>query len=294
MLSDNTKGALLMMGSMAAFTFNDALVKLVGAEIPLFQIIAIRGLLASFLIFLLARRLNKVSFRFSRKDWGLVGLRSLSEIGATYFFLTSLMLMPIANITVVPQALPLTVTLGAAFLFREKVGWRRLLAILVGFVGMLLIVRPGTDGFTEGSVFALLAVLFVTMRDLSTRRMSPNVPSLTVTLVAALSVTCFALIASTQISWQPVTIEQGTMLIGAAFFILGGYSLSVIVMRVGEVAFVSPFRYTGLIWALALGWIVFGDWPDQVTLLGALLVVATGGFTLYRERIAAARFKRVN
>lgn len=292
MLSDNIKGALLMMGSMAAFTFNDALIKVIGTELPLFQIIAIRGMLATFLIFLLARGLKKLSFSMSRRDWGLVGLRSLSEIGATYFFLTALLVMPIANITAVLQALPLTVTLGAALLFKEQVGWRRMTAILIGFLGMLLIVRPGPDGFTDGAIFALLAVFFVTMRDLATRRISKDVQSLTVTLVAAVSVTSFALIASTGISWQSVTISQAAMLGCAALFILGGYTLSVMVMRVGDVSFVSPFRYTGLLWALLLGWVVFGDWPDKVTLAGAALVVGTGVFTLYRERITRRRDAR--
>lgn len=292
MLSDNLKGAFLMMASMAAFTFNDALVKFVGAELPLFQIIAMRGVVATTLILLLAAKLRQLSFRIARADWALVALRSAAEVGATYFFLTALMVMPIANITAVLQALPLTVTLGAAVLFREQVGWRRLIAILVGFCGMLLIVRPGPDGFSEGALYALMAVFCVTVRDLVTRRLSDEVPSLTVTFAAASSVTLFALVASLGAEWEPVSVAQASYLVGAAFFILGGYSLSVMVMRVGEVSFVSPFRYTGLLWALLLGWFVFGDWPDYITLTGASLVVASGVFTLYRERRAAAITKK--
>lgn len=273
-----------MMGSMAAFTFNDTLVKVIGGQLPLFQIISLRGLLATSLIFLLARTLGKLRFNLRRRDWGLVAARCASEIGATYCFLAALMIMPIANITAVLQALPLTVTLGAAVFLGEEVGWRRMAAILLGFCGVLLIVRPGPDGFSEGALYALLAVAFVTARDLTTRRMSSEVPSLTVTLLASISVTVFALVCSLGVEWEPVSLSQVMLLIGAAVFILGGYSLSVMVMRVGEISFVSPFRYTGLIWAILLGWLVFGDWPDGLTLLGAVIVVGTGLFTVIRER----------
>ena len=149
---------------------------------------------------------------------------------------------------------------------------------------MLLIVRPGTEGFTVWSVYALIAVLCVTARDLSTRRLSATVPSLMVTLCASLAVLVAAGLASTTVSWAPVTFELGGLILASSLFIVGGYFFSVQVMRAGDVSFIAPFRYTGLIWALVLGWVLFGDWPAPLTLLGAAIVVATGLFTLYRER----------
>ncbi|WP_278924480.1 MULTISPECIES: DMT family transporter [Pseudophaeobacter] len=289
MLSSNQRGAFLMMGAMAGFTVNDALVKSVGSGLPLSQILVLRGLMASALIFALARYYGSLRLRLSRRDWGLVALRCLSEAGATFLFLTALMLMPLANITAVLQMLPLTVTLGAALLFKETVGWRRMLAILAGFCGMLLIVRPGPEGFDLASIYALGAVACVTLRDLSTRRMSENVPSLTVTLMASLSVLTFGCVYSFWQDWTPVAPVQLGMLAAAACFILLGYLCSVMTMRVGDVAVVSPFRYTGLLWALILGWLVFGDWPAPLTLLGAALVVGAGLFTLYREHRLARR-----
>lgn len=273
-----------MMGSMAAFTINDTLVKAVGGTVPLFQIIAMRGALATVLLFVLARHLGALRFRMSRRDAGLVTLRSLSEIGATYFFLTALMNMPLANVTAVLQILPLSVTLGAALLFGETVGWRRALAILIGFCGMLLIVRPGPDGFSPHVIYALAAVICVTMRDLTTRRMSAETPSLTVTLIASTTIFVAAGLASLTQAWVPLSGAEAALIAGASVFILLGYLFSVMVMRVGDVSFIAPFRYTGLIWALCLGWLVFGDWPDPVTLIGAGIVVATGLFTLARER----------
>lgn len=288
-MSPNTNGALLMIGSMAAFTFNDACVKATGGALPLFQLLTIRGLISTILIFFLARHLGALKLNLPRHDWFLIALRGLSEVGAAYFFLTALMNMPLANVTAVLQVLPLTVTMGAALFFGERVGWRRMLAISVGFFGMLLIVRPGPEGFNSYALSTLVAVAFVTARDLITKRMSPAVPSMLVTLVSASAVMAFSAVASTTVDWVPLDGRLTMLLLGSSVFIIGGYVLSVAVMRAGEVSFIAPFRYTGLLWALILGWLVFGDWPDTITLIGAAIVVMSGLFTLYRERALSGR-----
>lgn len=273
-----------MIASMAAFTVNDTFIKATDGTLPLFQLLTLRGLLTTVLIVVLARWMGPFRFDLTRRDWSLLALRSIAEIAAACFFLTALMNMPLANVTATLQVLPLTVTLGAALFFREPVGWRRMLAILVGFGGMLLIVRPGPDGFSIYALYALTAVFCVTLRDLVTRRMSPTVSSMTVTLVTSLSVLIFAALVSTRSDWVAVSLPNAGLVIGSSVFVLGGYLFSVMVMRVGDVSFIAPFRYTGLLWALGLGWFVFGDWPDALTLLGAAIVVATGVFTLFRER----------
>ncbi len=283
-MTPNAKGALLMMGSMAAFTFNDALIKAAGAEIPLFQMVAMRGVLATVLVYLLARHLGALHLNFPRHDKWLVAARCVAELSATIFFLIALLHMPLANVTAVLQALPLTVTLGAALFFGEHIGWRRILAIAMGFAGMLLIVRPGPDGFSVYAVYALIAVVSVTVRDLITRRMSIHVPSLTVTLATTVTITLTATVVTAVSGWEPVPTGAGLMVALAAVFVLGGYLFSVMVMREGDVGFIAPFRYSSLIWALGLGWAVFGDWPDTITMFGATLVVGAGLFTLFRER----------
>ena len=288
-MSPNLIGALLMMGSMAAFTINDTFMKATGGAVPLFQLMFLRGMLSLVLIFGLSNRLGPMHLRLSRKDWGLVALRSVAEIASSYFFLTALFNMPLANLTAILQALPLTITLASALFLGESVGWRRFGAIAIGFVGVLLIVKPGSEGFSAWSVYGLIAVACVTVRDLSVRRMSARVPSMTVTLSATLSVTVAAGLASLTQPWVPITPQIGGLIIGAAFFVLAGYFFSVQVMRVGDVSFTAPFRYTGLIWALVLGWAVFGDWPTLSTLIGAGIVCATGMFTLYRERKTLSR-----
>lgn len=283
-MTPNVWGAGLMMASMACFTLNDTLVKLTDGALPLGQLLTLRGVISVLLIYVLARSLGGVRLDLGRRNWGLVGLRSVAEIGAAYFFITALLNLPLANVTAILQVLPLTVTLGAAMVFREAVGWRRALAIAVGFCGMLLIVRPGPEGLSIWSLYAVMAVVCVTVRDLATRKLSVDVPGMTVTLAAAVAVLVFFGLYSTGETWQPVTPKLWLLLVGASILIFGGYYFSVQVMRTGEISFIAPFRYTGLIWALVLGWFVFGDWPSALTLLGAAIVVGMGLFSLYRER----------
>jgi len=286
-LSPNQKGALLMLGSMAFFTFNDTLVKLAGESLPLWQIVTVRGVMASLLLLGLARAMGALRFDFSRRDWRLLLARCATEMAATYFFLSALLQLPLANVTAVLQMLPLTVTLCAALVFGESVGWRRSLAIALGFVGMLLIVRPGGADFGPATVYALLAVAVLTLRDLVTRQMSPAVPSLTVTFLAAFSVMLFGIGLGAGESWQPMGVRDWLLLSGTAVLILLAYLCAVMTIRVGEVSAVAPLRYSGLVWALILGWGVFGDFPSGLTLLGAGIVVAAGVFTLMRERQVA-------
>ncbi len=283
-MSANILGALLMMASMACFTLNDSLIKLTSGAVPLFQLIFLRGLITTILILATKGRLGPMHLNIPRHDWGFIVLRCAAEIAAAYFFLSALLNMPLGNVTAILQVIPLSVTLASALFLREPVGWQRMLAIVVGFCGVMMIVKPGAAGFNVWSVYALIAVVCVTVRDLATRKLSKAVPSMTVTIVTAGSITIAAGIASFSVPWVPVTSDLALMIAGAAVFVLGGYFFSIQVMRVGDVSFVAPFRYTGLIWALLLGWFVFGDWPETMTLTGAFIVVATGLFTLYRER----------
>lgn len=280
----NLRGAVLMMVTMAAFTLNDTSVKALGESLPLAEILLLRGIVSSVLLFGVVLYSRPVRIDLPAREWILIALRSFADLAATFFFLTALLHMPLANINAIMQALPLTVTLAAALVFGERLGWRRMLAILVGFGGVLLIIRPGAAGFNAWALWALAAVACVTLRDLAARRLAPTTPSAIAALAAAVLVTLAAGVAAAQQGWQPVTPGSALLASIAGLFIVAGYLAAVATMRVGDVGFVSPFRYTGLVWALILGFAVFGDWPDRLTLAGAGIVVATGVFTLYRER----------
>ncbi len=285
----NAAGALLMSGSMAAFTLNDAVVRTLRHDLPLGEIIFLRGLMVGALLLLLARLFGRFRLSALRRAGRLIAVRAAAEAGATVCFLLALFHLPILDVTAVLQVLPLSVTLGAALVFGEPVGWRRIAAIGLGFVGVMLILRPGTPSFGPWSWLALAAVALVTVRDLVTRRLPPAVPSLGVAAVSALAVTAVGgLWVLAGGGWEsPPGWALGRLAL-AAVLIFFGYLFAVMVMRVGEVAVTAAFRYTALVWAALAGWLIWGERPDAATLAGAALVVGSGLFALWRARRRAA------
>lgn len=286
-LSDNSRGAAIMALSMAAFILNDTCMKVATETLamPTPEATALRNVAVILGLLLLAPRMGGLRLGLPRAQARLVALRSVGEILSTGAFLYALKHMPLANLSAIMQSLPLAVTLGAALFLQEPLGWRRTGAILIGFVGVLLIVKPGPVGFDGWSLSGLAAVAAVTLRDLSTRRLSRDVPSITVAIYAAGSVSvAAALFAGLDGGWPPVPPRAGLLLLTAAACLVVGYIAAVAAMRVGEVGIVAPFRYTSLLYAIVLGGLVFGQLPGPVTLAGAGIVVATGLFTLYRER----------
>ncbi|WP_439140376.1 DMT family transporter [Roseicyclus sp.] len=291
-LSPNLRGALYMTLSMAAFTVNDACVKLVAETVPLFQVIFLRGLGTTILLAIFVQATTGLRPTFPRRDRPLIAGRTLAEIFAMVSFTMALTNMAIANATAILAALPLVVTLGAALVFRDKVGWRRLSAICIGFLGVLLIVQPGTEGFNIWSLLVLFSVLVITARDLFTRAFSPAVPTMTVAVLTAAAVCIVGGVLSLFTPWVALDLREAALIAAAAVLIIGGYVFGIMVMRVGEVGFVSPFRYTSLIFALILGLVVFDEFPNALALTGGVIVVGTGIFTLLRERMVARANRR--
>lgn len=283
-LSDNLRGILLMCASMAAFTINDTFMKSVTQTLPLFQTIGLRGMIAVIGLTLLALATGAFRFRPNRRDGWLILLRSLADVAATILFLEALLRMPLANLSAILQALPLLITLAAALVYGDKIGWRRMTAILVGLIGVLIIIRPGTEGFDRWSLLGLASVACVVVRDLAVRPLQGQIPSTLVALGAAVAVTLMGWIGTVFQGWDPVAPAEAGKVLGAGLFLIVGYLTSVAAMRHGDIGLVAPFRYTSLLWAIVLGLVVFGDLPDVWTLVGATIVVGAGLFTLWRER----------
>jgi len=284
-VSENIKGAVLMCASMAGFAFNDAAIKYASAPIGIYQSIFIRGVFA--VIFIgIAVWISKAYIHLpTRVDWRLIFWRTIAEIGATICFLVALFNMPIANITAILQALPLTVTLAASVFLGEVIGTRRIVAILVGLVGVMLIIQPGTDGFNSYSILGILATLFVTWRDLIVRRFSKQLPTVLVAFITATSIMVMGLIMTVFYEgWTPAGLQTYALLAFSGLMIFGGYFFAVETMRHGEIGFVTPFRYSIMIWAILLGYFVFGDVPNALVLAGVAIVIGTGLYTLWREQ----------
>lgn len=286
-ISNNLRGALFMVISMAGFTINDTFVKLASAEMNAGQIMFVRGLMASAMMFVLCWKtgaLRPSRLLLNRSVFG----RSVGEMLATVTFLTGLAHMPIGNASAILQALPLAVTMGAALFMGEPVGWRRWAAIIAGFIGVMIIVRPGAEGFNGWALLILACVFFAAARDLFTKSAPDEIPSAFMSLATASIITLAGLILIVPFGgWTPMSLKTFSWLAAASFFILFGYQYVIQAMRTGEVGFIAPFRYTSLLWAIGLGFLVFGDVPDIWMVVGSVIVVMSGVYTFHRERIRA-------
>ena len=278
------KGAALMTACVSAYVINDAFMKLLFSEIALFQAVFLRSIITIPPILIMVW-ITKVAIRnLSKQDKRLILVRVGAEIFTTITFLTALKHMPLANVTAILQALPLAITMAAALFLAEPGGWRRWSAILIGFVGILIVVRPGLEGFNIYSLSAFMAIIFLTVREISTRKLTSEVPTITVVLSTAVGSTLFAGIMMIGSEWDTVSAVSWLLILGAAVAVLIATLLSVMAMRIGDIGFVSPFRYTSMLGAIGLGILMFGDWPDQPTLVGTVIIVSTGIYTFHREQ----------
>ena len=282
-MSANFRGALIMMVCMSAFVLNDAFVRLAGNSLPLAQILFIRGLITTIVLLTFAIYGGIFSSKVSKKDKWRVFFRSIAEALSSYFFLTAVMNMPFANVTAILQILPMTVTLAAAFVFKEKVGIIRITLILAGFFGVVLIISPSTDGFNLYAFYALIAVFLITTRDLITRKISSRVPTLLPTVSASIGVLIFSVFLLINTPFQPLNTQNSLFILLAAFFIIFGYYTAVLVMRSGEISFISPFRYSAILFALILGLIFFDEKPEKTAFFGIVIVMVAGIFLMLRN-----------
>ena len=283
-IRENLQGALFMVVAMAGFAVNDAIVKSLGNTLNLGQVLMLRGLFATVMIYFLARLFGQW-----RSPHFLVMPRVLQRVSgeliATASFITALFNMPLGNTTAILQALPLALTAAAAVFFGEPVGWRRLAAILIGFAGVMIVIRPGLEGFNIYSVLVLVAVGGCVIRDLTTRILPMEIPGLMITFSTSLAVTLMGAAIIPFQGWNPIGAIEWAKIAATSIFLIVGYYFVISAMRVGDIGFVSPFRYAVLIFAMIGGFFAFGERPDLLTLAGSAIIVATGVYTLYRERV---------
>lgn len=280
------RGVASMVLGMASFVTNDTLIKLASVTTPTGQLVTIRNLLASVLIFGLIYLTGHAS-HMHRTINRVVIARSCLDIVATILYLLALFHMPIGNVTAINMASPLAMTAAAAIFLQAPVGWRRWTAVAVGFVGVMLIVQPDAEGFNAYALLAIASVVFIVARDLTTRQIDQSIPSLVVTLTNAILVMIGALALSAFEGWVAIGWREYLLLATAAIFLICGYLLIVDAFRHGDLATVGPFRYTALIWALLFGFLVWGDLPNLLAQLGIVIVVASGLYVLHRERLRA-------
>ena len=268
---------------MASFIANDGLVKYVSQSLPAAQLICIRGLLATLLLLAIAQGMGLLrdagrpgGAALRQLVQGRVLLRSGIDAVAGMAYLAALFQMPLGNATAINMATPLFLTLYAALVLHEGVGIGRWLLVAGGFAGVLLIVQPAASGFNAWSLLCLAATMLHAARDLLTRRIPRTIPSVMVTLSTAVAVTLLAGVLSLFQGWQPVDLRQFALLAVASVFLCAGYYLVILCMREGDISVIAPFRYTSLLFALVIGWVVWGDVPNPVAWVGIGMLVLAG------------------
>jgi len=290
---ENLRGSLLMVAAMFGFALEDMLMKQMAGAMPIGQVLALIGAGGMINFAVLARirghRILSPSFLSAP-----VVLRNLGEVVSSASFITALVLTTLSSASAILQATPLAVTMGAALFLGEPVGWRRWAAIVVGFIGVMLIIQPGLGGFAPASLFAVVAVFALAVRDIASRRIPVAITGLQLATWAFASLVPAGVVMMIAFG-EPAVMPAGPDVARlAAALIVGGCGYYAIVgaTRTGDVAVVVPFRYTRLVFAMVLGAVIFGERPGTLMLVGAALIVGAGLYTIGREAALARRTRR--
>lgn len=291
-MTDNRKAILLMVLAMSALATNDAIMRWVGGAIPVGQMMVLRG------VFLIAFLYAGARFAFRqvitldqlRHKWCLV--RGFAELCATYLFISSLFMIPIATATTLVFTSPILLTALSKFVFGEQVGPWRWGAVVAGFVGVLLITSPGQDDWDPALLMPLGAAFFVALRDSSTRMVAAHVNSASVTMTTALVVIVGGLVSYVWGGWTAVTATEVSWMALAGLIIAVSFFSYVVAIRMGELSLVAPIQYVIILWAAVYGWLIWDETPSLNSLIGSGIIVGSGLLILHRERVARKRARR--
>ncbi|MGN6097134.1 MAG: DMT family transporter [Bosea sp. (in: a-proteobacteria)] len=281
--ADNRRGILFMLAAMTLFVCNDTLMKLAREIYPAGQALTLRAAFAVVIglaLVFAVRENDRLAMMFKPR----VVLRGLLEAASALAFGWSLGLLPLATITAINMASPLLIVVLAVALRIESVGWRRTLALIVGFVGVLIVVRPGADSFGIAAIVALISTIFTAGRDLSTRMIGPEVPSTVVSLTTTILVGLLGAGFGITESWLPVWRHETLYVLLASLLVTAGTFCIISAFRRSDVSVVSQYRYAVIVIAALIGYLVWGDVPDGLAFAGIALIVGSGLYTMHRQR----------
>ncbi len=280
----NVHGIVLMVLSMGAFALADTLVKLSASTLSPAQVLFfLMG--GGLVMFALMAKWQGQSLNDPRALSPVFLLRYFSEIAGMIGMVLALSSVPLSTVGAITQATPILAAVGAIFFLGEKVSWRRWTSIIIGFVGVLLIVQPGTDGFDLPVLWAILALVALSVRDLITRLTPPDMASTSLATYTMIAAVPFS-VGWVLFNGESLIPAETNWLIVLPMIALGsvGYMLLITSIRMAEVSVVTPFRYSRIIFLLLLGALVFQERPNSLTLLGATLIITSGLYMMWRER----------
>jgi drug/metabolite transporter (DMT)-like permease len=282
---DSTRGILAMSASVVVFIFNDALMKLASETMPSLQAIGLRGIFATGWC-VLAIAVRGEWRQVHRLAHPAVALRGFLEASAAVTYLVALAWIPFAIATAVNMSTPLFLAVLAVLMLDEKVGWRRWSAIAVGFVGVILVIQPEPRDINGWTWLVVLSSLVGALRDVTARWVPPAVPSLVVSLSSAVTVGVAGCLWASLDGWQPMPARGIAYVAGSSLLLAMGYQFLIIALRTrAEYSVMGAFRYASVLWAIALGYVVWGDVPNALAFVGIAVVVGSGLYILHRERI---------
>jgi drug/metabolite transporter (DMT)-like permease len=282
---DNTRGILAMSAAVFVFIFNDALIKIAAETVPAIQAIGVRGVFATLWVTLALavtgawRQLGGVAHPY-------VLLRGALEAASSIVYLVALFHIQFAIATAINLSTPLVFTALAVLLLKETVRWRRWSAVIVGFLGVLLVIQPRPGDIDVWAWVVLFATVLGAFRDVLGRYLPARVPTLVVSFASAAAVALVGCAWTFVEGWQPMTAREIGLLVASSLLLAAGYQFLVLALRSGaEFSVIGSFRYASILWALGIGYVVWGDVPNALALLGIVVIVSSGLYILHRERV---------
>ena len=280
-MSNSLKGILCLITAGAILAFTDGLSKFLTDGYPPGQILFFRSVFVFIPIAIMVWRKGGFRTVLIVDRRGQL-MRGLFAVITSFLFMIAIKHMPLADITAIMFATPIIMTALAPYFLGEEVGWRRWTAVIIGFSGILLMIRPSGEALIWPALLALAATFFNSFRDLATRHLSRTEDANGI-MICTTACVMLGGFGSLFFAWRAPDLE------GLALFALTGvlqgigqYFL-VVAFLFGEAVVVAPFRYFALIWATLYGYLMFGDIPGLDTLSGAAIVVGSGLFIFYRE-----------
>lgn len=274
-----------MLASVVVFVFNDALIKLASETMSPVQAIGLRGIFAT-LWCVLAVALSGAWRDVHRVAQPAVALRGLLEAAAAISFLVALAYIPFGIASAINLSTPLFLALLAVLVLGERVGWRRWSAIAVGFAGVLLVIQPDPRDIDGWTWLVLASSLIGAARDILGRNVPAIVPTTVVSLSSAITVGLIGCVWTTLDGWQPVTALSIAYVIGSSLLLAAGYQLIMLSLRSGaEISLIGAFRYSSVLWALLIGYVLWGEVPNRLAFAGIAVVIASGLYILHRQRV---------
>lgn len=290
--ANNLRAIAAMLMATISFTFGDAAMKLVSGTMPTGQSVCLRSTLSVLIVTAVAYFSGALgSLRAALVP--MMGWRSLGDAGNSLCFQASLARLPFADIMGILQLTPLSLTAASAVFLGAAVGWRRWCAVAAGLFGALLVIKPGSGAFNAWALLAVLSVLFGTLRDITTRRIDGGLSPLLILLLSQSAVALAALAMALFEPWTWPGLRQIGLIALAAGCTLLGHFWMIVSLRIGDIAAVAPFRYAGIVWAILLGFVLWGELPDGLSSAGMAILVLAGLYAFHRERLAMRAVVRV-